>query len=633
MTRTLHSALVVLVVTVAAPGLTGPPRERIDPRVLRDVTSLSPEILAKDLRAEVTFIASDECGGRLTGSTGALRAAQYIATVFGKAGLTYPEGEDHFYQPFGFADGVEMVTDKNCMDLLASAAEGKAAPCALNTDYCPLAFSANGTVEGQIVFAGYGLVEPASAGKGYDSYTNLDVKDKVVLVLRDLPEEVTPERRQQLALYAGDRYKAKLAADRGAKGFMLVTGPNSPGAGKLVKFRTGDRTAGTSIAAVSVSAEFVDRLLAGTGVDLKKLQTMLDGGQVNPHATAAVTPRVRITTELKRSRNVCRNVVGILPPVGGCDEYVLVGAHYDHIGTGEGLGSLAKQGEEGQIHNGADDNASGTAVVLELAAAMTDARTKADQSTPRRGVIFACWTGEELGLVGSSHYVDAPRVPLEKTVALFNFDMVGRLRDNKLVMQAVGSSPIWRRLIEKRNVAAGFSLALQDDPYLPTDATAFYTKGIPTLAFFTDLHEDYNRPTDDAETLNYDGMARVAGFAQRLINDVCDPAVKVEYARVERKAAAPGPMGRRAYTGTVPDFAASGITGMRLSDVRPGSPADQAGIQAGDIIVEFAGQKVANLQDYSDALIAAKVGQPAKIVVERDGQKLTLTITPTARPD
>ena len=615
------------------------------------VSRLTPAISADDLAIDAAFLASDECAGRLTGSPGAERASRYIAAAMERAGLQ-PGGVDGYYQPVEFAAGVQMVRDATGLEVVEST-DSPGEPAQLGADFNPRTFSASGTAEGEVVFAGYGLVEPGSAGQGYDSYGNLEVKGKIVLALRDLPEEVTPERRQELALYAGDRYKAKLAADRGAAGFLLVTGPNSPQAGKVVKFRTEDRTSSVPIVAASISGKLADRLLAGAQVDLKKLQGMLDGGKLSPHALVTPGSRVRLSVRLERVRKTCRNVIGLVPPAGGCDEYVVVCAHYDHIGTGEGLGSLAKQGEKGQIHNGADDNASGTSVVLEIAAAVADARRTVDSakpvgdrlssgsdgqeslshSVPQRGVVFACWSGEELGLVGSTHFVSHPVVPLDKVVACFNFDMVGRLRDNKLILQAVGSSPVWRRLIERRNIPAGFSLVLQDDPYLPTDATAFYTKGVPILSFFTDLHEDYNRPTDDADRLNYVGMERVAMFARRLIDDVSKPDREVAYARVKRSASPPGRMGRRAYTGTVPDFAASGITGVKLSDVRPGGPADEAGLKAGDVIVELAGQQVNNLQDYSDALMGVKIGQPINIVVEREGRRITLTITPTARPE
>jgi hypothetical protein len=218
-------------------------------------------------------------------------------------------------------------------------------------------------------------------------------------------------------------------------------------------------------------------------------------------------------------------------------------------------------------------------------------------------------------------------------VAYFNFDMVGRLRFNKLILQAIGSSPAWREMIERHNAAAGFNLILQEDPYLPSDGTTFYTKGVPVLAFFTGSHEDYNRPTDDPNTLNYEGLERIAKLAKCLIDDTLQPDLKVPFARVQRAAPAGGRGGSRAYTGTVPDFTGSDVKGARIADVRAGSPAEKAGMKGGDVIVEFAGQKVTGLQDYSDALIGVKVGQPVPIVVERGGDRLNMTITPSTRPE
>jgi len=594
------------------------------------VAGLSPVVSAADLRAEVGFLASDRCEGRLTGSPGVARAAQYIATVFTEAGLQ-PWGSDgSYYQPFEFAAGVRQVPGKNRMEVLVSSDERAGASCELDTDFCPLTYSGNGSAEGEVIFVGYGLVEPGAEGKGYDSYAGLDVSGKIVLALRDLPEDVSPERRQELALYAGDRYKAKLAADRGAKAFLMVMGPNSPHPGTLVRFRESDRTASVPIIALSVSSGLADRLLAPAGKDLKSLQTDLDGGELG-HSQKVTGQQVRVNVELERVFNHCRNVIGVLPPLGDVDEYVLVGAHYDHIGTGEGLGSLAKEDERGDIHNGADDNASGTSVVLEMAESIAASRAKVDPETPQRGVIFAAWSGEELGLVGSSHYVNNPPVPLDKTVAYFNFDMVGRLRDDKLIVQGVGSSPAWPGMIERHNAQAGFSLNLNNDPYLPTDSTVFYTSSVPGLTFFTDLHADYNRPTDDADTLNYDGMERIARFAEQLVLEAARPDSRIAYAKVEGAAPSGGRGGMRAYTGIVPDFAAGQIEGVKLADVRADGPAAQAGLKAGDLIVEFGGKKIASLRDYADALIGAKIDEPVTVVVMRGDERISLTITPTVR--
>jgi membrane-associated protease RseP (regulator of RpoE activity) len=306
----------------------------------------------------------------------------------------------------------------------------------------------------------------------------------------------------------------------------------------------------------------------------------------------------------------------------------MIGAHYDHLGRGE-AGAMNRKGEEGQIHPGADDNASGVATLLELADVLAAERAK-DPASFSRGVIFAAWAGEEIGIIGSSWFAEHPVVPLTNVVAYLNFDMVGRLNDNKLVLQGIGSSPIWTRLIEKRNVAAGFNVTLQDDPYLPTDTTALYPKGVPVLAFFTGSHDDYHRPTDKADTLNYDGAQRIATLARGIIADL-QKAERPAYAQVASKASAGG--GReslRAFIGTIPDYATE-VQGVKLSGVRAGGPADKAGIKGGDIVVEFAGTKIANIYDYTYALDAVKIGQPITVVVLRNGERLSLNVTPEAR--
>jgi len=210
-----------------------------------------------------------------------------------------------------------------------------------------------------------------------------------------------------------------------------------------------------------------------------------------------------------------------------------------------------------------------------------------------------------------------------------NFDMVGRLHDNKLTLQGIGSSPAWTKLIEKRNVAAGFDLTLQDDPYLPTDTTALYPKGIPVLAFFTGSHDDYHRPTDKADTLNYPGLQRIAQFARGLVLEL-EQAPRPAYAQVAARDAGGGRETLRAYLGTIPDYATE-VQGVKLSGVRAGGPADKAGLKGGDIIVEFGGTKVANIYDYTYALDAVKIGQPVTIIVLRNGERVSVSVTPEAR--
>lgn len=611
-----------------------------------DMKELSPEIRGEDLKYEDSWLADPAREGRETGTAGARAAADFLTGYFRNLGLK-PLGAD-FREAFEFNSGAKVEASKTGLSI----SDGKStATFALDKDFRPLSFSENGTVDGEVVFAGYGLSVPEDGKNSrYNSYDGLDVKDKIVLLFRYVPESVEAPRRAQLNRYAGLRYKAMMARERGAKAVLVVTGPNSPGAGEIVALTDDGSHTGSGILAASISSKVADALLAPSGKSLKDLQTGLDNE--NPHAESSlVLPKVRVNLSVgvEHLKGTDRNVVACLPPTGGSDEYIVVGAHYDHLGHGGKGSSMAHAGEEGRVHPGADDNASGTAVVMELAAAFAapagikpvpaDAR-KGDPGVPnndielpkpRRGVIFALWSGEEIGLIGSAAFVEHPPVPLNKIAAYVNFDMVGRLHDNKLTMQGVGSSKIWRKELEKRNVAAGFSLVLQDDPYLPTDTTSFYPKHIPVLNFFTGAHEDYHRPTDTPDKLNIDGMERIAKFARQIVSDLATVSERPDYAHVQRSEQQSGSRDSlRAYLGTIPDYA-SEVKGVKLSGVRGESPAEKGGIKGGDIIVEFAGQKIANIYDYTYALDAAKIGTPVKVTVERDGQRVELTVTPEAR--
>lgn len=589
-------------------------------------TAFVPEIRQEDLRQQVGFLASPALEGRLTGTAGAQKAADFISRSFQIAGLQPLPGAKDFFQPFEFSSGVRVLTNQNSALLHAAAAP---ATLALDKDFRPLAFTANGTAEGEVVFAGYGLSVPGKLGEGYDSYAGLDVSNKVVLVLRYVPEEADAKRRQELNRYAGLRYKALIARNRGAKALLVVTGPTSPNAGELARltFETGASHSG--IVCASITGDVAAKMFTAAGKDLKKTQAALD--KEDPHAEGAFPLKnvaVKLTAAVEHVKKADRNVLAHIPPVG-TKEYVIVGAHYDHLGHGE-TGGFARKDEEGKVHPGADDNASGTAAMLELAGAFADESQRMNPIAFRRGILFAAWSGEEVGLIGSTQFTEHPAVPLSNVVAYVNFDMVGRLRDNKLNLQGIGSSPTWRKLVEKRNVAAGFNLTLQEDPYLPTDTTPFYPKNIPVIAFFTGSHEEYHRPADKPETLNYEGLERIAKFARGLISDLTSGNERPAYAKVEKKDGGGGREQLRAYLGTIPDYATE-VAGVKLSGTRGGSPADKAGLKGGDIIVEFAGQKIANIYDYTYAIEAVKIGQPVKIIVLRDGKRVELTVTPEVR--
>jgi Zn-dependent M28 family amino/carboxypeptidase len=303
--------------------------------------------------------------------------------------------------------------------------------------------------------------------------------------------------------------------------------------------------------------------------------------------------------------------------------WIAIGAHYDHLGRGGAGNSLADKEQLNQIHHGADDNASGTAAVLAIGEALsTQAR--------KRNVLIAFWSGEELGLLGSNAFVTKPPVPTDQVAAYLNFDMVGRVTDNKLTVQATGTSATWPKLLEQANVAAGFDLTLQDDPYQPTDVSSFNGVGVPSLAFFTGAHQEYHKPSDTAEKINYEDLDRVVDFAAAIVKRLMDNNDVPLFTKVEQKMDTGGRAGLRLFTGTIPDYATD-VKGLLLGGVIGGGPAEQAGLQKGDVIIEIAGQSIANIYDYTYALELLKIGQPAKVVYMRGGEKRETTLTPAAR--
>jgi Tol biopolymer transport system component len=591
---------------------------------------LGSSISTNDLLRHIQKLASPELEGRATGSAGAKQAAAYLTERLLHDGWQPIGKSSDLLQEFTFNAGVRLLTNASEFIL-------KSGPTSVSyrveQDFRPLSFSANALIEGEVVFAGYGLSMPGKSGEGYDSYAGINVSNKLALVLRYVPEGVSAARRTELNRYAGMRYKAMLAREHGAKAILFFTGPNSPNAGALAELTFDTTLAGSGIVAASISSNVVEALLTGSGRTAKTLQDALD--TENPHAeTGFAVPgaRVRLATQLEHLKKSDHNVVAILPSKAepAPAEWVLLGAHYDHLGFGESGNAMQRKGEEHQIHPGADDNASGTAAVLELAQAL--AAIQRDRPQPfRRRLAVAFWSGEEIGLIGSSHFAEHPPLPLSNLVAYINFDMVGRLKDNKLILQGVGSSSTWRKVIEKRNVAAGFNLTLQDDPYLPTDTTALYPKGVPVVNFFTGSHDDYHRPTDLPGTLNYPGLERITRFAQALVLDLLQAPERPDYLAVARADAGGGSReSLRAYLGTIPDYATE-VAGVKLSGVRAGGPADKAGLKGGDVIIEFGGKKIANIYDYTYAMDAVKIGQPVPVIILRDGQRVSLNVTPEAR--
>jgi hypothetical protein len=574
-------------------------------------------------RPFVQALASERLGGREAGSADERAAGDYLASQLTRLGAKPLPGRKDMFQPFTFTAGSRDGGSR------AAVTTGSTPAKVFSTakDVQALSFSDDAEITGAVVFAGYGIVVPESQGFGYDSFATLDVKDKIVVVLRYFPEDADQKTRGILARYSDLRYKAMAARQRGAKGLVVVTGPRSPNAGTTVPMAFDSAIAGSGIAAVSVSRDVDTALFAG-GKPLADAQKDLDTG--NPHVAGFALPGVEMTIAAKvtRERRTARNVVAYLPataPVAAVEKpWVAVGAHYDHLGRNAHSGSLASREDGGRAHLGADDNASGTAAVLAIAGAL------ARQPMRKRHLLIGLWSAEEIGLLGSAAFVGTPPVPADQLAAYLNFDMVGRMQDNKLVVQATGTSAAWGPILERVNVAAGFDLTVQPDPSQPTDVSSFNQAGVPSLSFTTGAHADYHKPSDTADKIDYDDLDRVAAMATALARRVMEADAPPQFTKVEQSAQTVSRTGVRIFTGTVPDYA-SAVKGLLLGGVVGGGPAEQAGLQKGDVIVEIAGQAITNIYDYTYALDLLKIGQPAKVVYLRGTERRETMLTPAAR--
>ncbi|MEM9827238.1 MAG: M28 family peptidase [Planctomycetota bacterium] len=621
----------------------------------------------RDLLRHVDYLTRKELGGRLTGTAGEKRATAYVAAFLDSLGFV-PAGENGtFFDSFEFPAGSELQ-DGNSLTVGDQSFE-------LGKDFTPLSFSGDGDFESdEVIFAGYGLQVPGSQagpdGKPelppYDSYIHLNVTDRYVMVFRDLPQDITPEMRQRMARYASPRRKAAIARDLGAKGILFVSGPTSKVRNKLIRFDRSATSAGISMAAVSISDEVAQKLL-GDDVSLKEVQSSLDNGEL-AMGTMHETESIRVSVAIDRRRGTGRNVIARLPadPDANKDTpvrwpFVMLGAHIDHLGRGGAGNSLATEDEIDQIHVGADDNASGVAAMLEIAQNLANLRRKG-QLSMKRDLVVAAWSGEELGLFGSQAYVkqfaqlypDAPLTPLdtetariaaahgvdvqaaplgEAIAAYLNLDMVGRM-DESLIIQGIGSSPDFEAMVPRRNVPVGLPLTLdKTSTGLPTDASAFVARDVPILSFFTGAHEDYHTPRDTAEKLNYESMADISRLGGLIVRgwlvDREPPVFELNEGAEDDKETPR--VNLRASLGTIPDYVGGKVPGQKLSGVRKNGPADKAGVQGGDIVVELAGRTVEDINDYTYAIEALKIGEEVEMKVYRGGKTITLKITPESR--
>jgi hypothetical protein len=563
---------------------------------------------------QVKALSAPEMEGRESGTPGGDRSAEYIEKALRATGLR-PAGEagDYRMTPFPVPTRVRLGAD-NLLTLVAPSGRS----FALGTDWTPTGGSIDGVTEGSLVFVGYGI---SASELGYDDYAGLDVRGKIVIAMAGEPrrrDRSSPFARTHTASYGQRVYKARLARERGARALLLVARPEA-GPDTLPPVRNA-HGAGDLVSA-AITRATAEALLEAAGYALQDLREHIEAS-LTPASRQLPGVRVRLRVQLLRDTGSGVNLVGILP---GSDptlarEAVVVGAHYDHLGR-SGNGSLDAHGAA--IHPGADDNASGTAAVLALARGFA-----ASSGTPRT-LVFALFAGEELGLLGAEAYLRQPPVPLERTIAMVNLDMVGRLRANRLQVGGLDSARGLEKIVTAAAEGLGLDLTLLRSPYAPSDHASFYEHRMPVLFFHTGGHEDYHRTTDTWEKVNAAGLERVVLLAGRIIDRLArDEAPR--YVRLERERTAPSAVGSAAgtasYFGISPDFADED-PGVRLALVQTASPADRAGIRKGDVVVRFGGVRVYTFDDLRDAIGERKPGDAVEVVYLRDGQERTVQAT------
>ncbi len=570
----------------------------------------------------IKFLASDKLKGRGDGSKELDEAARYIEKRFKKFGLKPAGDNGTFLQRFKITVGAGMGTNNSLTY------QNGATRTALTAgqDFVPFSFSEAVTVQAPLVFAGYGITAPEF---NYDDYKGVDAKGKIVLVLRHEPQENDDKSvfaGKQLTTHSEIVNKAINARNHGAMGMILVNDlGNHPGEpDELIKFGTLTGPEEMQLAALQVKAAVADEWLKPEGKSLEELRQAIDKDLSNHSFALPPSAQVALAVDVQRIRKEVSNVIGMLR---GRDEKlsgecIVVGAHYDHLGLGD-QHSLAPS-QIGQIHHGADDNASGTSAVLEIADGFAHSSPR-----PTHTLVFVTFAGEETGLLGSSYYTGHPACSLDKTLAMVNMDMVGRVSKNKLYVGGTGTSPGFKKLVEDADRNVGFDLNYSASGYGASDHMSFTVRSVPVLFFFSGLHSDYHKPSDTWDKINAEDGAKVVQLVAQVVNGLDQLTEKPQFVRVAEPtpSAMGGGGGYGPYFGSIPDFGAAEHGGVKFADVRDGSPAAKAGFKAGDTLIEFGGKSIDNLYDFTYALRAHKPGDKVSVTVLRNGEKVTREVT------
>ena len=620
----------------------------------------------------IKYLASDELEGRGVSTRGINLAADFIEKEFAAAGLNVKSFNESAFQKFTINTGSKLGPT-NVLQLLGP--DNKSISLVYDKGFRACSFGGSGKFDAELAFCGYGI---DAKDVKYSDYADVDVKNKVVIIMRRTPQQGDKKSpfagAHGISRYAALRYKVSTAFGKGAKAILFVNDIYSTKENKkeaqeleqdaleelitatenwekatsdkratvdrelkkalnavqqsrkrlndgnfdvLMKFGYAGSGDGRSIPIAQISIEKCNQLFKEAGKStLQKMESTIDN-DLKPQSFVLPQWKAKGEISVEQIRTEVKNVIGVLEGKGPhADETIVIGAHYDHVGYG-GEGSLAPGSTD--VHNGADDNASGTVALIELARRLTARKTP----LPRR-LVFIAFTGEERGLIGSAHYVKHPTFDIKNTVAMLNMDMVGRLTKDKLTVFGTGTAPRWKKLVEETGKEYDLKLSLKPEGFGPSDHSSFYGKQIPVLHLFTGTHTDYHRPSDDWDKINIPGMQRIIGFLEEIAVATAENPDRPKYVKIERPAATMR-SGNRPYFGSIPDFGSEG-PGYHISGASPGSPADKAGLKAGDTIIKMGKTKIDGLDDFDLALRMFSPGESVEITVLRDEKRVKLTV-------
>ncbi|MCD4794921.1 MAG: M20/M25/M40 family metallo-hydrolase [Bacteroidales bacterium] len=576
--------------------------------LLANLSIFAQSITQKELKEHVTYLASDELKGRKPGTEGGKLSAEYIRNEFKKSGLIL-QGDDGF-QYFNIVTGIKHKSNNHLYINKFS--------CKALEDNIPFPFSGNGTVSAKAIFVGYGF-DINTDKIEWNDYKNIDVKGKWVLILRGDPE--MKNRNSDFIPYSSDRSKVMTAIKKGAAGVLMVSGETFDRDDKLVELKYGRGNAQVEIPVLHVSRQVADRVLNNdksiTDYEIQLIQEKKTKSFVTNSVIKAI---VNIEYVKTQTQNITAMIPGNNKTLS--EEFIVIGAHYDHLGFG-GKNSGSRMPDTIAVHNGADDNASGIASILEIAE-----RFKDENIRPDRSILFIAFGAEERGLLGSSYFVNNPLIDMNNVYAMLNLDMVGRLNEEKTVtISGTGTAIEFNSFLDTYKDKTDIKFAYSPGGYGASDHSSFYLKDIPVLFFNTGAHQDYHTPFDDVETLNFPGQVNVTNLIFDILTDLAERKINLTFQTTGNpKNSRSHSRGFKVTLGIMPGFGDNSNKGLRVDGTRKDGPAETGGMKRGDVITAINGEKISNIYDYMEILGKLENGQRIMVDIMREGKKVVLAI-------